>query len=1793
MSAPKLQGGVHGNAVVGPPGTPGASLTRDQLYFSTTYPNFANSPLPNFNDSVNCPPPNYCGIRKFVDTLPLPNTPNDLGQMLQVAVPDTNTFPGSDYYEIALVQYSQKLHTDLPATLLRGYVQTNYGTDVNGNNTVAPAAVNYLGPIIIAQSNRPVRVKFVNNLPSGAGGNLFLPVDTSVLGSGLGLANGASPYLQNRATIHMHGGNTPWISDGTPHQWTVPAGDWGNTNYQRGASVAFVPDMYFVNGQVVPQCATPVGTNCSGSDPSTLPAGAVNDPGPGALTFYYTNQQSARLLFYHDHSYGITRLNVYAGEASAYIIRDEVEGDLIHGTNNSGINPGLVQAIPAAEIPLVIQDKTFVPQNPASTTISSVAMLELGAGYTNPTISFTGGCAVEPVAQAVVDTITDPYGQLLVDAITGINIVSAGSGCTSDPVVTITDSTGTGAAAFASVATLSQQDPTWDSSLWGGYGNLWYPHVYMPNQWPSNPDGSGTNPMGRWDYASWFWPAFTASNYSVRGELPCPSETDPTQTCPGTPSVIDPAPITENNGAIHQGVGSTVSLTPEAFMDTPVINGTAYPTLTVDPKPYRFRVLSIGNERSFNLSWFIACGTGGYTPSATAYPCPTSQVPIASGTEVGMVPSVTTPGFPSYWPSDGRNGGVPDPASQGPSWIQIANEGGVLPAPAILPPMPISYEKNMRSVTVTNVQNVGLVLMSAERADVIVDFSKYAGKTLILYNDAPAPFPGFDSRLDYFTGDQDQTGTGGAPSTYAGFGPNTRTIMQVKVNAGTPQPYDPAPLNTLLPAAFAATQPVPVVPEPVYSKVYGQNFTGHYPTLQSTSLTFTPIGGTTPITVNYGWKTIQELFEYDYGRMNSTLGTELPFTNFNTQTTVPLGYVDPFTEDFYDSADVQGQPVGVAGDGSQIWMITHNGVDTHAIHFHLYNVQLLNRFGWDGSNRPPFPNELGWKDTVRMNPLEIDFVAMRPMSQGLPFPVPDSVRLLDVTKPAEARDQQMSNIDPWNNRASQINVLQPMGWEYVWHCHLLGHEENDMMRDQVFQVRPQTPSNLVAFNDGPGDIDLSFVDESSSATGFTLERATDDVFTQNVTDFDWPYAAGWMMPVGVSDTSAVAGTTYYYRVRSYKPDADYWSAVLGNQLPNLVSPWSGSVSVEMASPNLTSVTPADLFFPSTQYLNMSTALAVKVVNEGTASLNLNSATISGPNASDFAIATDTCTGSGVFKHCTLTVNFTPSAVGARSATLTLSFNDPTNPVFNVSLTGTGTLAIATITVPSLSVTYGSSAPTITPSVKGLVGGDTIASLGTIMCSTTFTGASTVAGSPYKASCTGAANANYNIVYVNGSITVTPAALTVSASNQTMTYGSSLPTLTGTLSGVVNGDGITASYSTTATSSSPVGSYPITASLNDPNSKLSNYAVTNNAGTLTVTKIMPTVTWTNPAAITYGTPLSTIQLNAILSVAGKCVYTPAAGTVLSAGTQTLSVLCTPADTTNYATPAATTVTLTVNKAAPTVTLVASAKTLNYGSTLTLTATLSAGTTGTVNFQDTYNGVTSIIGSGTITNNIAQLAINTLGNGSHTMKAIYGGDLNNNSATSQAVTVTVGQVSPITGLSVSSVSISYGTTDTFTATLPSTATGSVTFKDGNVVIGTSVVSNGKATLTYNQLKVGQHPVSATYSGDTNYKGATSSVITVTVSKGLPTVTLTSSLNPSKHGNKVTFTVKVAVPSGLTPPTGTAVIKDSTATLGTVTLVSGVASYSTATLTTGSHSISVTYSGDANYLSAKSNTLVQKVN
>jgi hypothetical protein len=225
-------------------------------------------------------------------------------------------------------------------------------------------------------------------------------------------------------------------------------------------------------------------------------------------------------------------------------------------------------------------------------------------------------------------------------------------------------------------------------------------------------------------------------------------------------------------------------------------------------------------------------------------------------------------------------------------------------------------------------------------------------------------------------------------------------------------------------------------------------------------------------------KAIQELFEPTYGRLNATLGVEIPFTSALTQTTIPLGYVDQATEEFADGE-------------VQIWKITHNGVDSHPVHFHLLNVQLINRVGWDNFVTPPEPNELGWKETVKMSPLEDVIVAVRAKKPTLPgFGLPNSQRLQDPTQP-EGAMTGFTQIDPNTGLpAPMTNMFVDYGWEYVWHCHILGHEENDFMRAIKFNANEAMPiAGVLTGVQAGSTVALNWTDLSQTEFMYRVERA--------------------------------------------------------------------------------------------------------------------------------------------------------------------------------------------------------------------------------------------------------------------------------------------------------------------------------------------------------------------------------------------------------------------------------------------------------------------------------------------------------------------------------------------------------------------------------------------------------------------------------------------------------------------------------------------------------------------------------
>jgi hypothetical protein len=174
-------------------------------------------------------------------------------------------------------------------------------------------------------------------------------------------------------------------------------------------------------------------------------------------------------------------------------------------------------------------------------------------------------------------------------------------------------------------------------------------------------------------------------------------------------------------------------------------------------------------------------------------------------------------------------------------------------------------------------------------------------------------------------------------------------------------------------------------------------------------------------------------------------------------------------------------------------------------------------------------------------------------------------------------------------------------------------------------------------------------------------------------------------------------------------------------------------------------------------------------------------------------------------------------------------------------------AALTVTANAQSRAYGLANPTFTYSTTGLVNGDTL--MGAL--TTTATSTSPVANSPYAITQgTLAASSNYTLSYNSANLTVTPAVLTVTASAQSRVYGAANPALTYSEEGLIAGDNLTGSLTTSATIDSPTGTYPITiGSLNNP-----NYTITYNGANLAVAA-SPVITAAVATVVTVSTNIA--------------------------------------------------------------------------------------------------------------------------------------------------------------------------------------------------------------------------------------------------------------------------------------------------------------------------------------------------
>ena len=190
-------------------------------------------------------------------------------------------------------------------------------------------------------------------------------------------------------------------------------------------------------------------------------------------------------------------------------------------------------------------------------------------------------------------------------------------------------------------------------------------------------------------------------------------------------------------------------------------------------------------------------------------------------------------------------------------------------------------------------------------------------------------------------------------------------------------------------------------------------------------------------------------------------------------------------------------------------------------------------------------------------------------------------------------------------------------------------------------------------------------------------------------------------------------------------------------------------------------------------------------------------------------------------------------------------------------------AILTVTGNSLTNIYGATLPAFTWSYSGFVNGEgSNVVAGAPAFGSDLSSGSPVADSPYPIAITqGTLSAtNYTFAFQAGTLTVLPAALVVSANSVTNVYGASLPALTGSLVGVTNNDALSVLFTTSATSASHVGAYPIGPAFNDP-SLLANYTVTTNLGALTVTPALLQVSADNQTrAYGYANPTLTLTYN---------------------------------------------------------------------------------------------------------------------------------------------------------------------------------------------------------------------------------------------------------------------------------------------------------------------------------------------
>lgn len=449
----------------------------------------------------------------------------------------------------------------------------------------------------------------------------------------------------------------------------------------------------------------------------------------------------------------------------------------------------------------------------------------------------------------------------------------------------------------------------------------------------------------------------------------------------------------------------------------------------------------------------------------------------------------------------------------------------------------------------------------------------------------------------------------------------------------------------------------------------------------------------------------------------------------------------------------------------------------------------------------------------------------------------------------------------------------------------------------------------------------------------------------------------------------------------------------------------------------------------------------------------------------------------------------------------------------------------------------------------------------------------------------------------------PQAATVTFSNLIQTYtGYALsPSVTTNPAGLA--------FSLTGAPDTNIGSYPVTATITNP-----NYTGSGNA-TFQITPIATTTTLlSSPNPSVYAQPVFLIAqvsgannsiptgqvqfLNGTTLIGtgtlsgGQASFNPP--NPVPAGTYSLTAVYLGA--TGFSGSTSALLTQIITQATTNTSLASSRNPSTYGQSVTFKATVTSNygyvpSGETVTF---YDGGSSIGTGTTNAGGIAYFTTASLNAGSHSITAAYSGDANHTSSSGGLpYNQAVNRASTTTTL-VSSVNPAmWAQPVTFTATVSAsgvTPTGTVQFLNGSTPIGTGILSGGVVTFTISTLPVGTDSITAVYGQTTNFFGSTSSAVSQVVNQAVTTTTATSSKNPSNSGQAIGLLA--AVTSAYAIPTGTVTFYYGSITLGTATLVSGKAGIIVSTLPKGSDTIKAVY-GVTTDFKGSSGSFVQKVN